>query len=131
MTAFTVWALFVLFIGKHYVADFPLQQNPYMWQHKHIYWHPGGWTHAGVHGLGTLLVTGLMALFGAVPIAACFLLAVLDAVVHHHVDFWKMNKNRDRNWKPDTHPEFWVLLGQDQALHYATYAAFILLLILL
>lgn len=132
MSPWLVWALFALFVSKHYYADFPLQQNPYTWQHKHEYWHPGGWVHALVHGFLTFWVLAVAQLYiPAVGLGAVMLLSLADTVVHHHIDWWKMNKNRRMGWKPDTHAEFWVLLGQDQLCHNLTYASIIAVLLLI
>lgn len=104
-----------LLILKHFIIDFPAQ-TPYQWQNKGTYGHPGGLLHAGLHGVGTILA---FLIFFVTPFA--LMVAVIDAVVHYHVDWAKMNINKKYGWMPDKHPEFWVLLGLDQLAHYLTY----------
>jgi hypothetical protein len=91
-------------------------QTPYQWQNKGTYGHLGGILHAGLHAAVTYFILLLVAL----PELA-FWLAILEGVIHYHIDWAKMNLNRKMGWKPDTHAEFWTLLGFDQFLHYLTY----------
>lgn len=98
--------LFWLFT-KHFVFDF-LLQTPYQYLNKGKYGHPGGILHSGLQGIGTLLILG--------PIAA-----MIDFVVHYHVDWSKVQLNRRYGWRPDTSEKFWWLLGFDQYLHTLTY----------
>ena len=110
-----VTVLFLLFT-KHLIIDFPLQ-TPYQWMNKGTYGHPGGLLHAGLHALGTLLVF----LFVGAAIEGAFILAIIDGVIHYHIDWAKMNINARYGWKADTSPHFWTLLGIDQWLHAITY----------
>lgn len=109
-------ALYLLFwlFTKHLIVDFPLQTK-YQWSNKGTYLHPGGILHSGLHGVGTYLVFLFVA-----PIAAPFL-AAIDALIHYHVDWAKMNLNKKLGWGPTTHERFWWLLGFDQYLHALTY----------
>lgn len=99
---------------KHFVIDFPLQ-TPYQWQNKGKYGHLGGILHASLHGAGTILVlmpfVGLSALY----------FGVIDAIVHYHIDWAKINLNSRNGWAPMNSPHFWTLLGFDQLLHSLTY----------
>lgn len=110
----TILILFLLFT-KHFVVDFPLQK-PYQWMNKGTYGHPGGILHAGLHGIAT----GLILLLFVDPSLA-LMLGIFDLVIHYHIDWAKMNINKKMKWKPDTHEEFWILLGIDQYLHTLTY----------
>lgn len=103
----------LLFI-KHFIVDFPLQ-NKYQWSNKDKYGHPGGLLHASLHGLATMLCFWWYA-----PLA-CIYLGLIDAVIHYHVDWAKMNLNSKMGWGPTTHEQFWWLLGADQLAHAATY----------
>lgn len=107
-------AIFLLFT-KHFIIDFPLQ-GPYQWQNKGTYGHPGGLLHSFAHGIGTGMV---MVLFVSIPMA--ILAALIDNVVHYHIDWAKVNINKRYGWKADTHEQFWWLLGADQYLHAVTY----------
>lgn len=112
--------LMSLLFTKHFIVDFPLQK-PYQWQNKGTYGHPGGVLHAGLHALGTLIV------FYFVAPAAAIYLAVIDGVVHYHIDWAKMNLNARMGWGANTHEQFWILLGLDQLLHALTYIGLVAL----
>ena len=112
-----LWILFWFQI-KHFVADFPLQSWAYQYVGKGKYGHLGGILHSGIQATGTLLI----ALAYGMP----WWIALIDFVVHYHIDWAKVNINNRFKWGPTTHSEFWVLLGFDQLLHQATYLALIL-----
>lgn len=114
-----ILTLFTLLILKHFIIDFPAQ-TPYQWMNKGTYGHPGGILHAGLHGAGTFLC---FAVFFVTPFA--LFVALLDMIIHYHVDWVKMNVNKKYGWKADTHPEFWIALGLDQLAHYLTYVGLI------
>lgn len=108
------WALCLLFV-KHFICDFPLQANPWLYRNKGTYLHPGGIVHAGLHGIGTLLV--LAPFIGS----ASILYALMDMVIHYHVDWAKMNISKHYDLQADNSEYFWILLGFDQLLHHITY----------
>ncbi len=115
--------IMTLLILKHFIIDFPAQ-TPYQWINQGTYGHPGGILHAGLHGLGTFLIFALF----VVPDLA-LILGAMDMLIHYHVDWAKMNINKKYGWKPDQHPEFWVLLGLDQLAHYLTYIGLIAVIV--
>lgn len=106
--------LFWLFV-KHFICDFPLQANPWLYRNKDNYMHPGGIVHAGLHGLGTLIV--LAPFIGGLAIQ----LAIFDMLVHYHIDWAKMNIGKRYDLQPNNSEHFWILLGFDQLLHHVTY----------
>lgn len=110
--------LLFLLITKHFIVDFPLQ-NRFQYANKGKYGHSGGLLHAALHGIGTYLCFMI-----SYPEVA-YLFAIIDAVVHYHIDWTKMNLNRKLGLGPTTHEQFWWLLGADQYLHMLTYIAFI------
>lgn len=112
-------ALLGLFI-KHFICDFPLQMFPWLYQNKGRYLHPGGIVHAGMHGIGTLIV---LCFFFDIKLS--FFYALIDMLVHYHIDCAKMNLSRHYDLKPNNSEWFWVLLGLDQLLHHLTYFAII------
>ena len=118
-----LFLLMLLFI-KHFIVDFPLQAHPYQYKNKGIYGHPGGILHAGLHAGGTLIC---LIFFAPLQIAAA--LAVVDGVIHYHVDWAKMNINKKLGYGPTTDEEFWILLGLDQLLHTMTYLGIVTYLI--
>jgi hypothetical protein len=112
--------ILVLLFSKHFIVDFPLQ-TPYQWMNKGTYGHPGGLLHSGLHGLATFVIFSLF----LVSIKLALVLAIIDFVVHYHIDWAKVRINKHYGWSPDKHPEFWVLLGLDQYLHAMTYIAMV------
>lgn len=116
----TLWLILLLFT-KHFVVDFPLQLK-YQVSNKGIYGHPGGILHSGLHGIGTYVCVVWYA-----PIAA-IVLAIVDMIVHYHIDWVKVNVNKKFNWNP-THDEFWWLFGLDQFLHALTYIGIVALIV--
>lgn len=115
--------IIALLFTKHFIVDFPLQPR-YMYSNKGTYGHPGGLVHAWLHGIVTWMI---LAFFTPYAI----LLGLLDAVVHYHIDWAKMNINRIKGWGPTTHEEFWWLTGLDQFLHALTYIGIVALVFIL
>jgi hypothetical protein len=106
---------------KHFIVDF-LLQRPYHYENKGIYGHPGGVQHAIFHGVGTTMCFILWAPFLAV------ILGVIDALVHYHIDWAKVQLNIHYNLTPDNE-KFWWLLGADQLAHYLTYILLVWLVV--
>jgi hypothetical protein len=111
--------ILALLFTKHFIVDFPLQTK-YQWSNKGTYGHPGGALHALLHYFGTFLV---LIWFG--PIHTAIILAFADGVIHYHIDWAKMNLNAKMQWAPNTHEQFWWLLGLDQYLHALTYVGLV------
>ena len=103
----------IAFQLKHFICDFPLQK-PYQYMNKGKYGHPGGVLHATLHANGTLLICGTFGL----P----WWLAVIDGIIHYHIDWAKTRLNGRWGLTPATE-KFWWLLGLDQLLHQLTYLA--------
>lgn len=120
--------LIALLILKHFIVDFLLQWE-YQWKNKGTFGHPGGILHAALHGIATYLCliwpNGMLLL----PAWLLYSLAVGDSVIHYFVDWAKMTINKYFDWKPETSPMFWYLLGLDQLLHYATYLLIIKIIV--
>lgn len=106
--------LITAFFLKHFLCDFPLQRWAYMFANKGTYGHPGGILHAAIHGIGTFII---LAVFGLPAIG----FALLDALIHYHVDWAKMKIGKVYNLKPDNSEWYWHLLGLDQLIHALTY----------
>lgn len=113
----------IAFAIKHFVVDFILQRE-YQWRNKGTYGHMGGIEHATLHAFATLVI-----LFFFTSFDIALMLALLDGVIHYHIDWAKMKLNAVTGWKPDTHPEFWWLLGLDQLLHSLTYILILYILL--
>jgi hypothetical protein len=73
-----------------------------------------------VHMLGTAVVMTI----AGVPVAILIGLAVLDGVLHYHIDFIKENVVKWKKWKTADGP-FWWALTTDQALHHMTYVGLV------
>lgn len=115
VSANSLLLLLVLFQTKHFICDGPLQTAAMV----HAKGHYGRWLgikHAGIHGVGTLIV--LLA-GGIAPIAAAGL-SVADFVLHYHIDFSKEQIVRRNGWTTEN-PQFWWSLSADQMLHQLTY----------
>jgi hypothetical protein len=102
---------------KHFVADF-LLQTPYQFMNKGTYGHPGGFIHAGIHALGSML-----AFFIITPSFGLGLAIVVgEFIAHYHIDWLKENTVKRQQWVfPQA--EFWWTFGADQVLHQLTYLA--------
>ena len=118
--------LFAGFAVKHFAVDF-LLQGPYQWKNKGTLGHPGGLLHSGLHALSSALLLWLFTLLfpGVFAPTVIIALVVFEFVVHYFTDWGKMNLNAKMGWGPNTHPEFWYLLGLDQFIHSMTYVAMV------
>jgi hypothetical protein len=105
--------LLVGFQIKHFICDGPLQTLSMVLAKSH-YGRPLGVAHAAIHGVGTLAVFLLGGLSSAL------ILALVDFVIHYHIDFAKENLVKRMGWGTDKGPFWWALSG-DQALHQLTY----------
>ena len=100
---------------KHFICDGPLQTKAMVDAKRH-YGRGLGLVHAGLHGLGT----GLVMLVALGPLPLVLLLALVDFVIHYHVDFAKEGVAHARGWTPAQGP-FWWAISLDQMLHQFTY----------
>ena len=101
----------LLFI-KHWIVDFVIQTDAEV-QHKGIYGDLTGIQHSFKHTVGSMIV---FLLAGLEPEWIVFF-ALLDGLLHYHIDWLKMNYgNRDIRT-----PQFWRDLGLDQLAHYIVY----------
>ena len=115
----TLSILFLLLLLqiKHAVFDGPLQRD-WMLRDKGYYGKWGGIAHAGLHGLGSACAL----LLAGISFGLSLGLAVLDTVVHYHVDFAKETLVRYKGWTADQ-SHFWWALTADQMCHQLTYLA--------
>lgn len=122
MTGFEfIFLTLALLFVKHWYIDF-VDQSMDEVNHKGLYGRWLGIRHSLKQGFGTLLV--LLAVGVGVWIAV--FMAVIDFVVHYHIDWAKMNwGNRDMQ-----NPQFWAHLGLDQLAHYFTYLIIVWMLLL-
>jgi len=125
-----MFEILICLLVKHFICDFPLQSHPWLYSRKGFYGAPGGIAHAAIHGVGTLIVLTVLPMFAAaastatiaaITLQSAVLWAVIDTLIHYHIDWAKMRTNRAMNWKPDNSEKFWILLGFDQFMHHLTY----------
>ena len=127
-----VFMLLVAFQFKHFICDFPLQ-NQYMLGKMNL----TGWklplaAHAGVDALGTFLITCLLFkpayYMDAVLLGA--ILGTTDFIIHFVVDRIKASPNLGGRFNP-TQPYFWWALGADQMAHHLTQYLFIFVIVMI
>ncbi len=117
-----MFGLLLLLMMKHFVVDFILQP-PYMYLNKGKLLHPGGWLHAGLHALVSLIIF----VFAGISFKITMVVIMIELLSHFFIDFTKTRINIKMGWHPRT-PEFWYLLGLDQFLHYFIYWLMILII---
>jgi hypothetical protein len=107
-----IFVTLALLFVKHWYIDF-VDQSIEEVNHKGLYGRWPGVRHSLKQGFGTLL----MLLVVGVGVWVAVFMALIDFIVHYHVDWAKMNwGNRDMQ-----DPQFWSHLGLDQLAHYLTY----------
>ena len=111
------------FLVKHMIADYYLQYS-WMIKDKGTYNARGGIAHSGLHALLTFI---LLYLFGFGYFWS-LLMAVLDYLLHYHIDFVKSNLWKRNNYGPNDQM-YWVIHGTDQFLHMMTYILIIYILL--
>jgi hypothetical protein len=121
VTSAVLAALLVLQL-KHYVFDYVLQ-TPYQFMNKGTYGHPGGFVHAGLHALGTILC------FLVIPPSWGLGIAIIvgEFIVHYHVDWMKELFQRRANYTT-ADAGYWRIYGVDQLAHQLTYLVIVWLL---
>jgi hypothetical protein len=112
----------VYLLLKHFVCDFPIQvQTPWMFQNKGTYGHPAGVVHSLIHSFATLPLLLFFAWNELAVLLWVPALFIIEFLVHYHMDWFKMWWCAKKQYKPDTHPQFWTWLGIDQLVHGLTY----------
>lgn len=119
MVSLTIIVMLVLFQVKHFVFDW-LYQTPNMLVGKGIYGNKAGIAHSALHAFGTWVV-----LLPFVIFHWAIILAILEGLVHYHIDYIKARFGT----KDASTPKFWAQLGLDQYAHQVTYLALVLVII--
>lgn len=104
---------------KHFIADYLLQTS-WMISGKADFRQLGGYAHAGVHVIGSLIVLVL----AGTPLATVAWLIAAEFVIHYALDYSKVRYSVGIT-ASGTPSRFWALHGFDQVLHQMTYAAMI------
>lgn len=111
--AFVLLAL--LFI-KHWYVDFVNQSmEEVQWKGTYLDWR--GVKHSVKHGIGTFLIFFLVTDMTAID---AVMFGTLDFILHYHIDWTKININKENNYTVEN-PKFWQWLGADQLAHSLTY----------
>ena len=114
----------LLLTAKHFLADAPLQ-NEYQYLNKGNWKHLGGYLHAGIHGLFTLVISLFF-----VPVDIAILISLLDTLIHYVVDWLKINATAKYKWSGINEERkcleiysnwYFYALILDQCAHFATY----------
>ncbi len=112
-----ILALILLLQIKHYYADFAIQTYAQTVR-KGIYRDPVGISHSVDHVWTTLVALLVFDIF-VVPLELFDMIAValLEGIVHYHIDWTKVKFGT----KDNTKPMFWNQFGMDQLAHQACY----------
>lgn len=110
----TVLLLLLALQIKHVICDGPLQTLR-MVKDKSVYGKPLGLLHGVVHSAGSFMV---LMLWG-IPMPLVAGLALLDGVIHYHIDFSKENIVKHMGWGYADGPYWWAIIT-DQTLHHMT-----------
>ena len=111
----SLFVLLALLFVKHWYIDF-VNQSMEEVNGKGIYGNAYGIMHSLKHGLATLAIFwGFTGVF-----EYSLIVAVIDFVLHYHIDWAKININKRWNYTPEN-PKFWAWLGADQLAHSLTY----------
>jgi len=110
--------LMVLLQTKHFYADFVLQTYKQT-VHKGIYRDWIGITHSLDHAWTTVVALIIYSFFFTIPIVYIPLIALVEGLIHYHIDWTKVKFGI----KDLTKPLFWSQFGLDQLAHQITYIA--------
>ena len=118
--------LFFLLQVKHFYADFVIQT--YMQTvKKGVYFNAVGISHSLDHGWTTLLALLVFNLVHPLSALTIFAIALIESLVHYHIDWTKVKFGS----KDMTKPVFWSEFGLDQLAHQMTYIAMVYVLLLM
>lgn len=111
--------MLICFQIKHFICDYPLQNQYMLKKMNDSDWVKPLAAHAGVHSLFTFLI---IFAFGGIGLA--FLMAILDFVIHFVID--RIKAKTSKGVSP-SESKFWRYLGLDQMAHHLTHYTIILI----
>lgn len=127
-----VFMLLIAFQFKHFICDFPLQNQYMLGKMNLTNWKLPLAAHAAVHALGTFLITCLLFksayYMNAIVLGA--ILGTADFIIHFVVDRIKASPKLGGRFNP-TQPYFWWALGADQMTHHLTHYLFIFVIVMI
>lgn len=115
-----IFILLIIFQIKHFICDFPLQNNLFMLRKKdHEKWIFPLACHCGVHFLGTYLISGIYLVLIEYKYSwvVCVSLGLFDFITHFIMDRIKASPNIWGKYKFHE-PQYWNSLGFDQMFHH-------------
>lgn len=117
--------LLLLLELKHWYADFKIQTYEQTVR-KGIYQDPIGISHSLDHLIGTLVVFFVFSLLvQPIGLVLALVLAVIEAVIHYHIDWTKVKFGCG---DPKS-PKYWNQFGLDQLAHKICYLAIALIMV--
>ena len=120
----TVLLVLAGFQLKHLIADYFLQLN-WMVTEKGDLTKPGGYAHAGVHVLGSLIVL----ILAGTPLLVMAGLLIAEFIIHYVLDYTKIFYSRGVS-SSENPRLYWALHGLDQFFHHMTYIAMTFVVVL-
>lgn len=111
--------MFICFQIKHFICDYPLQNQYMLRKANDTNWVKPLAAHAGVHSAFTFLI---VCLFGGVGLA--ILMTIFDFTIHFIID--RIKSKYSKGISPSD-SKFWKYLGLDQMAHHLTHYAIILI----
>jgi len=112
----TILTLLLLLQIKHCYADFVIQTYAQT-VHKGIYRDLVGISHTLDHVWTSLLVLLVFSLFVPLNLFAVCWVAIVEGILHYHIDWIKVKYGN----KDNRDPKHWAQFGYDQLAHQATY----------
>jgi hypothetical protein len=110
-----VLTIVVLLLTKHFIADFPLQNQYMLGKAKSEGWQLPLFAHCAVHMILTLAVLGFVC-------PRLWWLAIVEGAAHFVIDRIKAAPTLGGRWNISQW-QFWSALGLDQYAHQMCYVA--------
>ena len=120
--------LLIAFQLKHFICDYPLQNQYMLGKFKDKGWTKPLSAHCFVHALFTFVISLCFLWSTNGGIVYSLLLSVLDFIIHFIQDRIKASPKLLGRFKPDN-KFFWWALGQDQMTHHLTHYLIIYILL--
>ncbi len=112
--------LMLLLQIKHWYADFFIQTYDQTVK-KGVYGDLVGLSHSLDHMLWTMFALFAFSLYQYLPLADVLIISAVEAVIHYHIDWFKVKFGS----KDSTTPRYWREFGLDQFAHQVTYLGII------
>ena len=109
-----IYLLFIAFQAKHFICDYPLQNNYMLKKGSEKDWVFPLSLHCFVHALFTFIIAIFVTSF-----SLAIIVALIDFVIHFAMDRIKASKKMLGKYNPSD-KAFWVYLGFDQMIHHLT-----------